>query len=267
MVRLTAACAEAICEWPGSGHAMEIGHAFEVSRLDELARIATGDSSEAIPRLAALICLSPLDLAIHDAFGKVLGIDTFTSYTAEYLSRDLADLYSDSGMPPDDADRGLFTGRYPADFLVAKPATELLAWHLVGGLDPLEASDLTGQEPDDGHPLLLSDWIRRDGLTCLKIKLRGDDIEIRVEQVAGEGLAQNCGEFIRREGHGHHAAGERHVDAAVRGDDEFAGEFRGGVDNDLEPVARREEIGGVREDGAGPGFSREISRRDCSRRG
>jgi hypothetical protein len=26
-----------------------------------------------------------------------------------------------------------------------------------------------------GHPGLLADWIRRDGLRCLKIKLRGDD--------------------------------------------------------------------------------------------
>ena len=198
MVRLTAACAEAICEWPGAGHAMEIGHAFEVARLDELARIATGDMGEAIPRLAALICLSPLDLAIHDAFGKVHGIDTFTSYTAEYLSRDLADLFVDSGMLPGDADRGLFTGRYPADFLVAKPATELLAWHLVGGLDPLEASDLTGQEPDDGYPLLLADWIRRDGLTCLKIKLRGDDIDwdiARLLRVGGIGLAHGVTRF------------------------------------------------------------------------
>jgi hypothetical protein len=134
MVRLTAACAEAICEWPGGGHSLEIGQAFEANRLDDLVRIVTGDSNEPIPRLAALICLSPLDLAIHDAFGKVHGIDTFTSYTAEYLSRDLADLFGDSGMPPDDADRGLFTGRYPADFLVAKPATELLAWHLVGSI-------------------------------------------------------------------------------------------------------------------------------------
>jgi hypothetical protein len=46
---------------------------------------------------------------------------------------------------------------------------------LVGGLDPLEAGDLTGQEPDDGYPVLLGDWIDRDGLTCLKVKLRGND--------------------------------------------------------------------------------------------
>ena len=45
----------------------------------------------------------------------------------------------------------------------------------MGGLDPLVPADLTGQEPDDGYPVLLSDWIDRDGLTCIKIKLMGVD--------------------------------------------------------------------------------------------
>jgi hypothetical protein len=53
----------------------------------------------------------------------------------------------------------------------------LPAWHLVGGLDAIEESDLTGAEPRDGHPVLLRDWIRRDGLKCLKVKLRGNDAE------------------------------------------------------------------------------------------
>ncbi|NQW49211.1 MAG: mandelate racemase/muconate lactonizing enzyme family protein [Planctomycetes bacterium] len=199
MVRLAAACAEAICDFPEKGHAMAIGHAFEAHRLDDLALAAAGESIEAIPRLAALICLSPLDLAIHDAYGKVHGVDTFATYTAEYLSRDLADFLGDQ---PEAADRHLFKGRYPADFLAARPATTLLAWHLVGGLDPLEAADLTGSEPDDGHPLLLADWIRRDGLTCLKIKLRGDDIDwdiARLLRVGAIGLAHGatrlCADF------------------------------------------------------------------------
>jgi L-alanine-DL-glutamate epimerase-like enolase superfamily enzyme len=34
---------------------------------------------------------------------------------------------------------------------------------------------LTGAEPDDGYPVLLADWIRRDGLKCVKVKLRGND--------------------------------------------------------------------------------------------
>jgi L-alanine-DL-glutamate epimerase-like enolase superfamily enzyme len=51
----------------------------------------------------------------------------------------------------------------------------LVAWHLVGGVDPVDAKDLRGDEPRDGYPVLLSDWIQRDGLKCLKIKLRGND--------------------------------------------------------------------------------------------
>ena len=72
------------------------------------------------------------------------------------------------------ADR-LFEGRYPQEFLVRPRPESIAAWHLVGGKDPVEPSDLTGDEPDDGYPVLLRDWIRRDGLNCLKVKLRGDD--------------------------------------------------------------------------------------------
>jgi L-alanine-DL-glutamate epimerase-like enolase superfamily enzyme len=68
-----------------------------------------------------------------------------------------------------------FQGRYPGDFLTAHRPESLVAWHLVGGLDLLEESELTGSEPDDGYPVLLEDWIRRDGLKCLKVKLRGND--------------------------------------------------------------------------------------------
>jgi L-alanine-DL-glutamate epimerase-like enolase superfamily enzyme len=58
---------------------------------------------------------------------------------------------------------------------VSPPPKTLPAWHLVGGKDPIDESDLTGSEPNDGYPVLLRDWVRHDGLTCLKIKLRGDD--------------------------------------------------------------------------------------------
>jgi len=58
---------------------------------------------------------------------------------------------------------------------LADPLRRLPAWHLVGGLDPLESEDLIGNEPQDGHPLLLRHWIERDGLKCIKVKLRGND--------------------------------------------------------------------------------------------
>jgi len=68
-----------------------------------------------------------------------------------------------------------FAGKYPTDYLEHPPAERLPAWHLVGGKDLLNESELTGEEPDDGYPVLLGDWIERDGLTCLKVKLRGND--------------------------------------------------------------------------------------------
>ena len=68
-----------------------------------------------------------------------------------------------------------FAGRYPEEFLVNPRPRTIPAWHLVGDNDPIDASQLTGAEPDDGYPVLLRDWIRQDGLKCLKVKLRGND--------------------------------------------------------------------------------------------
>jgi hypothetical protein len=95
-------------------------------------------------------------------------------------------------LSPADGSSVSFTGRFPEEFLVPTPPTKLPAWHLVGGLDALEPNDLTGQEPDDGYPVLLRDWIGRDGLICLKIKLRGTDAAwdfertVRIGQIALE---------------------------------------------------------------------------------
>ena len=63
----------------------------------------------------------------------------------------------------------------PCDYLVLNPSKQIPVWHLVGGLDPLNENDLTGEEPQDGYPVHLEEWIERDGLNCLKIKLRGND--------------------------------------------------------------------------------------------
>ena len=65
-----------------------------------------------------------------------------------------------------------FNDRYPADYLVLNRPNKIPVWHLVGGLDPLDESELTGDEPEDGYPVHLKEWITRDGLDCLKIKLR-----------------------------------------------------------------------------------------------
>jgi len=127
--------------------------------------LATKLPDSTLPHLAELVCQSVFDQAIHDSFGNLHRISTFNTLTRDYLTIDLAHFLDSDAR---------FSGAYPGDFL--RPKQEKLpVWHLVGGLDALEPNDLTGVEPKDGYPILLRDWIRKDGLRCLKIKLRGND--------------------------------------------------------------------------------------------
>ena len=175
---LTEAIARAWPEAAEPGHPLEIGQRFIGGRLPELLAAAnrTRPANAAIPWLAALVCASAFDLATHDAYGKLLGCPTYDTYGADYLGSDLAALLDDPA----------FAGRYPADYL-APARRRLMAWHLVGALDPLAPDELTGAEPDDGYPVLLEDWIRRDGLLALKVKLRGDDAEWDYRRLAAVG--------------------------------------------------------------------------------
>ncbi|WP_235905123.1 hypothetical protein [Tautonia marina] len=161
-------CAEDL----GKGHAMSLGHRFLEDRLPGLTdrfNAEERDGVEPMPRLAALICASVFDQALHDAYGILNEVPTYETYSRDFMAEDLGSfLESDVGGAS-------FAGMFPGDFLVNDPPKVLPAWHLVGGKDPIGPDELTGEEPDDGYPVLLRDWIARDGLKCLKIKLRGND--------------------------------------------------------------------------------------------
>lgn len=171
-----------------TGHPLEIGHHFNEEALPSLLNEFNRQSAmDPMPRLAALICNSAFDIALHDAFGKLVGKPVYQTYGREYLSAGL-----DRFLEPAPDSKVSFRNLYPSDFLAAHPRQQLPAWHLVGALDPLDASELTGSEPDDGHPVLLTDWIRRDGLKCLKVKLGGANADWdyqRYVRVAGIGAA------------------------------------------------------------------------------
>ncbi len=154
------------------GHPVEVGYRFIESVLGGLLadfNAQRGAGTEGMPWLAALVCCSAFDIALHDAYGQLLGRPIYETYNSEYMSTDLAYF-----LEPVPGSAVSFVGKYPADFFESPPS-RLPAWHLVGGKDLLDASELTGSEPDDGYPVLLPDWIERDGLTCLKVKLRGND--------------------------------------------------------------------------------------------
>jgi L-alanine-DL-glutamate epimerase-like enolase superfamily enzyme len=163
--------AKAWTELETRGHPMEVGHDFLEHTLPGLLKSFNASrTDEPMPWLAALVCCSVFDLALHDAYGRLLQRPVYETYTAEFMNRDLA-----SFLEPAEGTAVSFAGKYPADFLVARPSNRVRAWHLVGGLDLLAKDELTGAEPNDGYPVLLPDWIQRDGLKCLKVKLRGND--------------------------------------------------------------------------------------------
>ena len=166
--RLSEACAGFDC-W---GHPVEVGQEFLESELPKLHHQYNSEvcRSEPMPHLAALVCCSMFDIAMHDAYGKLLGVPVYSTYNSEYMSRDLA-----SFLTPAEGSKVSFSGKYPADYLVFPRPDKLAAWHLVGGKDAISEEDLDGSEPNDGYPVMLRDWIRQDGLNCLKVKLRGDD--------------------------------------------------------------------------------------------
>lgn len=172
---MCAFCAQLTSLWAGcglEGHPLAVGHAFLEEVLPAaLQRFnAARARSEPMPRLAALVCCAAFDLALHDAWGMLLGLPTYDTYSAEHGAPDLGGL-----LEPAPGSDVTFAARHPADYLVRPRPQRVPVWHAVGGRDPLEPEDLEGTEPRDGYPVLLRDWIRRDGLRCLKVKLRGTD--------------------------------------------------------------------------------------------
>lgn len=155
------------------GHPVEIGIDFQHEVLPQISAQFNQEhplGDESLPYLGALLCCSIIDQGIHDAYGVLHNADIYQTYNPQFMTRDLSEFLT----PAEGADVS-FKGKFIADYLRRDPPARLAAWHLVGGVDPLVESDLKGDEPRDGIPVLLADWIRTDGLKCLKVKLRGND--------------------------------------------------------------------------------------------
>jgi len=172
---LKAFCVQLALAWAAfraDGHALEIGHAFQYAELPRLLKAFNRNrrGREPMPWLAALVCCSAFDIALHDAYGISNRVPVYETYNSEFMNQDLSHFITHA--PGSDVS---FKSKYPEDYLVRPRPSRLPAWHLVGGKDAVDPSELAGNEPQDGYPVLLRDWIRRDGLKCLKVKLRGND--------------------------------------------------------------------------------------------
>ncbi len=155
------------------GHPIEITHAM-APRYDAIAQEVIADLrlEEPMPRLAQVVAASPVEAAIHDAFGKVLGQNSYDLLGAEFVNTDLAHYLTDE-----------FVGEYLDGYTLRSPKPRMPIYHLIGALDPLTDGDIE-RRIDDGLPETLGEWIKADGLTHLKIKLNGDDLNWDVARVA-----------------------------------------------------------------------------------
>jgi L-alanine-DL-glutamate epimerase-like enolase superfamily enzyme len=174
-----------------TGDCSEVGHPLDLARVLEPEYLkAAGEVSkalaleEAIPKLCTLVVASPFDAALHDAFGKLHGRNVYATYGPDLLPHDLARY-----LGPE------FKGLRLERFLLGKAKPRVPLFHSVGGLDPLEAGDV--EKPvADGLPETLSEWIVKDGLVRIKIKLSGEDLAwdvertLRIDRVTAEAQAR-----------------------------------------------------------------------------
>lgn len=126
---------------------------------------------ERMPQLAELVAASPFDSALHDAFGKVNRVNCYNALSSEFMNADLSEYLDES-----------FEGEYLDQYTLREPKDRLPLYHLVGALDPLTEADIT-KRIGDRLPETLGEWIKADGLTHMKIKLSGDNLEWDVERV------------------------------------------------------------------------------------
>lgn len=168
----TVADAVANCyrNWDVFSHPIRFAHQVEKWVGQLAVETRTG---EEMPCLATLVVNSAFDAALHDAYGKVHGLNCYRTYGPPFFDDDLGDYLGEE-----------FRGDKLHHFIARDPQPELPLYHLVGALDPLTEAEVK-QPVGDGLPETLAQWITRDGLTHLKIKLNGDDAGWDVARVLG----------------------------------------------------------------------------------
>lgn len=174
MIRLGERLASDARGYSEAGHPLEITHDLASGYQAAADRvIAESGVDEPMPRLAQLVAASPLEAAIHDAYGVALQQNSYNVLGEAFANRDLASYLTDE-----------FAGEYLDRYTLREPKPRMPLYHLVGALDALSESELTNPV-NDGLPETLDHWILADGLTHLKIKLAGDDMDWDVARVVG----------------------------------------------------------------------------------
>lgn len=174
MKAIAESCRAVYAKTKTSGHPIEITWELEKELLSNAeAEGRKLNLDDPIPPLATLVCASPFDAALHDAYGKAHQLNCYHTYGREFLDNDLGRFLGSD-----------FKGVKIEDHVMKEPVASLPLYHLVGALDPLFSQDVL-KPVGDGLPETLGEWVLFNGLTHLKIKLNGDDLGWDVGRVVG----------------------------------------------------------------------------------
>ena len=170
--RLALAASKWLADYAEAGHPLDVEIELERA-LDGLADGVVKDLklAEPMPKLMALVAASPVVAGLHDAYGKVHGRSVYDCYGPEFVARDLSHY-----LTPE------FQGEWLDRYVSPAPRPTMPLYHLVGAMDPLTPADVA-RPIGDGLPETLGEWIDREGLTHLKIKLSGDDPAWDLERI------------------------------------------------------------------------------------
>jgi L-alanine-DL-glutamate epimerase-like enolase superfamily enzyme len=155
-----------------AAHPIDINYELEPEYLKAATEVSRAlKLAEPIPKLCTQVTASAFDAALHDAFGKANGISCYLGYGKQHMTRDLSHY-----LGPE------FRGESLDRYVLKRPTPSIFLYHSVGASDPITAQDIK-QRIGDGLPETLPEWIERDQITHLKIKLNGADLKADVERV------------------------------------------------------------------------------------
>ncbi|MBI1389993.1 MAG: hypothetical protein GC154_16250 [bacterium] len=173
MKRLAEKCLALTVSCGETGHPVDLNVALEPLYLAAAREVETELAlGEPIPKLCTLVVASPFDAAIHDAYGKLHGVSAYAALSRDFMRYDLAHYLDES-----------FLDESLQQYVSPTPKHFMPLYHLVGAVDPLTEADVETRL-HDGLAQTLPEWIEQDGLTHLKIKLNGDNLDWDVNRVA-----------------------------------------------------------------------------------
>ena len=155
-----------------SGHPLEWTYDF-AKTYDAIAgeTVRTLRIAEAMPPLAQRVAASPLDTAVFDAYGKMLGTNTWNLLSKEHCNRDLSFYLNED-----------FKDEYLDQYTLRVPRERVPIYILAGSTDPLSPAEVS-HPIGDGLPEHLGEWIHVSGATHVMIKMLGDDLDWDVNRV------------------------------------------------------------------------------------